>query len=285
MNTSDDAKKTESGFDIRVQHLSSQALMGWQKEARNLQWYGLSDGMRILEIGSGPGFVTEKLLELCPRSELTSLEINPEMISKAKQYLGEKHDSRIQFVQASIMNTGLPDNQYDFAIARMIFLHLPDPVGAAREIYRLLRPGGKLVIIDIDDSVYGLIDPQIPEFSMVMNKLAQVQASRGGNRYIGRQLWRILHSVGYTNLELEAIVQHSDESGINAFRPHLDVRRISSLVKAGMITQQEYENLQVAAEEFWHSPEAYMMMIFLMVCGEKPEQSRNTVTPCGDNQI
>jgi ubiquinone/menaquinone biosynthesis C-methylase UbiE len=267
VNTSEE---TESGSDIRIQHLASQALMGWEKEARNLQWFGLADGLRILEIGSGPGFVTKKLRELCPQSELTALEIDPEMIRKAKQYLGQEHDPRIQFVQASIMNTGLPDNQYDFVIARMVFLHLSDPVGAMREIYRLLCPGGKLVIIDIDDSVYGLIDPQIPGFSMAMEKLAQAQALRGGNRYIGRRLWRMLDAGGYTNLELEAVVQHSDETGINAFRPHLDVQRINGLVKAGLITQPEYESLQVAAEEFWQAPEAYMMMIFLMVCGEKP---------------
>lgn len=263
-------KKTESNPDINIQHLRAQALLGWQKEARNLQRFGLSDGMRILEIGSGPGFVTEKLLELCRKSELTGLEVDPEMIARAKGFLSVEHRSRTQFMQASVMNTGLPDDQYDFAIARMIFLHLPDPAGAAREIYRVLRPGGKLVVIDVDDGIYGLIDPPIPEFPTVMRKLAQAQAARGGNRYIGRRLWRILNSARFINLELEAVVQHSDESGVNAFRSQLDIRRTSGLVKAGMITQQEYENLRVAADKFWDSPEAYVMMIFLMVCGEKP---------------
>ncbi|MEW5872969.1 MAG: methyltransferase domain-containing protein [Chloroflexota bacterium] len=270
MNTSYNPSKSSLAFEAEIQRLRAQALRGWPKEARNFQRFGLADGMQILEIGSGPGFITGQLLELCPQSQLTSLEIDPLMIDTAQQQLSAEQRSRTRFVQASIVSTGLPDNQFDFAIARMIFLHLPDPLGAAREIYRLLRPGGKLVVIDIDDGIFGLIDPQIPGLPAVMHKLAQAQASRGGNRYIGRRLWKILQSVGFTHLDLEAVVQHSDALGIDAFRPHLDIQRISALAKAGMLTQQEYEDLQAASEEFWASPEAYALMIFLMVCGEKP---------------
>lgn len=49
--------------------------MGWEKEFRNLQWYGLRSGMSVLEVGSGPGFVTEQLVHSLPGSEVTALEI------------------------------------------------------------------------------------------------------------------------------------------------------------------------------------------------------------------
>lgn len=46
------------GFQAELERLKVQALMGWKKEFRNLSWYGLQNGMKVLQLGSGPGFVT-----------------------------------------------------------------------------------------------------------------------------------------------------------------------------------------------------------------------------------
>jgi protein-L-isoaspartate O-methyltransferase len=50
-------------LDAEIQRLKGQVLLSWEKEARNLTWFGLADGMKVLEAGSGPGFFTEKLLD------------------------------------------------------------------------------------------------------------------------------------------------------------------------------------------------------------------------------
>jgi hypothetical protein len=49
-------------FEGEIQRLKAQVLLSWEKEARTLKWFGLADGMNVLEAGSGPGFFTEKLL-------------------------------------------------------------------------------------------------------------------------------------------------------------------------------------------------------------------------------
>jgi ubiquinone/menaquinone biosynthesis C-methylase UbiE len=50
-------------------------------------------------------------------------------------------------MESSVMEMPLRDETFDFAYARLVFQHLPDPLGAMREIRRVLKPGGKLVII------------------------------------------------------------------------------------------------------------------------------------------
>jgi ubiquinone/menaquinone biosynthesis C-methylase UbiE len=146
-------------LDAEIQRLKAQVLLSWEKEARTLKWFGLTDGMNVLEAGIGPGFFTEKLLELLPNSSVTSIENDPALHEKAIGYLEDKGGDRVNPFQASVMDTGLEDNTFDFAIARLLFAHLPEPVAAAREIFRILKPSGKLMIIDSDADLFWLTNP------------------------------------------------------------------------------------------------------------------------------
>ena len=100
-----------------VERLKVQAMMGWHKEFRNLQWYGLQNGMSVLELGSGPGFVTEQLANILPDSEITALEIDSSLLDEARNRLHYIPSSRLHFVQ----------NRYtipDYPIIRTILLWL-----------------------------------------------------------------------------------------------------------------------------------------------------------------
>jgi ubiquinone/menaquinone biosynthesis C-methylase UbiE len=265
-----DASASHRDAEAEIERLRAQALLGWEKEARTLAWFGLRDGMSVLELGSGPGFVTEQLLDLLPSSAVTALEIDSGLLGRAQSHLAHWKVERLRFVEASIMDTGLPDNCFDFAFARLIFQHLPDPDGAAREVYRVLKPGGKLVISDIDDAVWGIADPIIPEMGTLLETYARAQAAQGGNRYVGRRLWRILEASGFTSLDLEAIATHSDASGIAAFEPQMDPDRLLPLVKVGLVSEEEIQRFRTSRDAFLASPRPYVMMLGLMVCGEKP---------------
>ena len=119
--------------------------------------------MTVLDLGCGPGFITEQLLALLPHSQLIALDDEPKMIERAQRYVQGKADHRLRFVQASILETGLPDNSIDFALARFLFQHLPTPIAAAQEVLRILKPGGKFALIDIDEGGFPILfDPPLP---------------------------------------------------------------------------------------------------------------------------
>jgi ubiquinone/menaquinone biosynthesis C-methylase UbiE len=160
-----------TNVDAEIERLRQQALWGWEKELRTLQWFGLKDGMTLLEIGSGPGFITAQLLDTFPDLHVTCLEIDPEMVERAEKYLAEKHSGRYNLVHASVMEMPLAENSFDFAFARLVFQHLPDPLGAMREIRRVLKPGGKLVIMDIDDGLNLLVDPPSSEADAIVQRM------------------------------------------------------------------------------------------------------------------
>ncbi len=63
------------------------------------------------------------------------------------------------------MDTGLDDNQFDVAYAQFLFQHLPVSLGAVNAIRRVIKPGGKVIINDIDDGIFGLFEPPLPGFT------------------------------------------------------------------------------------------------------------------------
>ncbi len=81
-----DIHKLHRDESAEIQRLAAQARLGWEKEVRTLSWSGLENGMSLIELGSGPGFVTEALLALVPKSQITCLEIDTMLLQKAEQY-------------------------------------------------------------------------------------------------------------------------------------------------------------------------------------------------------
>lgn len=265
-----DLHASHRSVDAEIQRLAAQAREGWSKEARTLSWLGLKDGMSVLELGSGPGFITAQLLELLPNSTVTCIEVDPELLKQAEQYLEDKANHRVRFVEGSVMDTRLEANQFDFAYGRFLFQHLADPLGAAKEIWRVLKPGGKLAIHDIDDEIFGLFQPPLAGFSTVVEKFGQAQAARGGNRHIGRSLWPMLVDAGFRNLDLEVLAGHSGLRGVEPFLQQIHPDRMQSLVHMKLLSAQEFEHYRDSYAAFVDTPETFTLWLSLIVCGEKP---------------
>ena len=175
----------------------------------------------------------------------------------------------MNFVEASVFDTGLSDNSYDFVVARMLFLHLHKPEEAALELHRVLKSGGKMVIIDIDDGIFGIIQPDIEGFQSITKKFTEMQGNAGGNRLVWRSLPHLLRKKGFTEIALEKMAVHSDLAGVEAFQTQFDPRRFEEFYRYGILTVREFSHISKVAERLSEDPDSYAMMLFVMACGMK----------------
>lgn len=263
-----DVSTAHQDRETEVARLADQASLGWQKEAAVLEGYGFRDGMSILELGSGPGFVTRLLLDHFPEAQITCVERDETLIDDARRYLSD-YAGRVNFVNASVDTTGLPADAFDAAYARLLFQHLPDPAAAAAETFRVLRAGAPFAIYDVDDELDFVTDPVIPGLDTVLERMRQVQASQGGDRYIGRRMLRLLKAAGFEDLEMEAIAVNSETYGLDAFLHQFDPGRLTPLIDAGVVSQEESDEL-IAQRSAFLASDPFILFVFLTAGGRKP---------------
>ena len=254
-------------LEQELRRLDAQVVRTWPKEARELHWLGLQDGMSVLEVGCGPGFWTEHLEQLVPTSPIVAIDADPGAILYAS--LRREWRPTTSFVTASVLDSGLPEGHFDFAVARYVFQHLRNPNAAASEILRMLRPGGKLLIIDTDVDIAGLISPALPVLEELQPKTTEIQARHGGDRRIGRRIWRILANAGFTDLVQDAMLTSSDSHGLEPFLLQLNPDRLVPLVRQGLLSETDYVLIQQAYDRLRTADDPLVLDLVLMACGTK----------------
>jgi ubiquinone/menaquinone biosynthesis C-methylase UbiE len=106
---------------------------------------GLDAGSSVLEIGCGTGQLTERLA--CSGFGLTAIDIGPSLIAAARKRVD---DPAVSFEVSSFEDLAAPDASFDLIISAAAF-HWIDPEVRFAKSARLLRPGGWLALLDIDE--------------------------------------------------------------------------------------------------------------------------------------
>lgn len=103
------------------------------------------DSPRLLDLGCGTGALAEALLEEIANACLACVDLSPKMLELAKERLSGKADVFLVDVEG----LPFPDSSFDAAWCNDSFHHYPDPKKAAFQMWRVLKPGGTLVVGDV----------------------------------------------------------------------------------------------------------------------------------------
>jgi phosphatidylethanolamine/phosphatidyl-N-methylethanolamine N-methyltransferase len=110
-----------------------------------MQRMAISRNDRILEVGVGTGIN----LGLYPRDcEVTGVDLSEGMLEKAHERVAEKTMRNVRLLQMDATRLIFPDHAFDIVYAPYLVSVVPDPVAVAREMKRVCRPGGRIIILN-----------------------------------------------------------------------------------------------------------------------------------------
>jgi SAM-dependent methyltransferase len=104
---------------------------------------------RVLDIGCGGGLDTMVAATIVgPEGKVVGVEMSSEMLDRARKNLTQTDLKNISFLDSSGEGLPLPDEDFDVVISSGVFNLIPDKLKALREVFRVTKPGGRLMMAD-----------------------------------------------------------------------------------------------------------------------------------------
>lgn len=115
----------------------------WSRQMAPLliDFAGIADGERILEVGCGTGSLTFALAEAADVAEIQGIDVSEVYLKEAQ---ARNRDPRIVINQGDACNLAFPDASFDRALSQLVLQFIPDSRRALGEMRRVVRPGGTI---------------------------------------------------------------------------------------------------------------------------------------------
>jgi ubiquinone/menaquinone biosynthesis C-methylase UbiE len=205
-------------IDTEIQRLILQGRLHNDFTEHALRRAGLRPGMRVLDVGCGPGDVSMIAARLVgQKGAVVGVDAAADVIEIARTRVGEQGLQTISFEAMSIADISL-DEPVDAVIGRLILMHLPDPVAALRHLAALVRPGGLIAFCESDITpVYSV--PDLPLFATVKDAFARAFRGAGVDPAFGAKLHTLFcrAGLGTPRLALGAPLGVADDTEILAY--------------------------------------------------------------------
>ena len=152
----------------------------------------VQEGQHILDVGSGTGDLTRPLADLVgPGGRVVGIDYSQTMVEEARRRAAEE-GSQVEFIQGDVRSLPFQASEFDAVQVRLVFQHLRDPRPALAEVVRVLKPGGRLAIVEQDWETM-VIDATD---RVLTRKVVNMFNDALPNGWIGRQLYGLLKQEG-----------------------------------------------------------------------------------------
>jgi SAM-dependent methyltransferase len=203
-------------------------LTGFRGQWRDLFWnrdflalmerrWGLADVREALDVGCGAGHWGRTVLSLLPpRATMVGVDREPRFLELAREQAAASGVAeRLAYVEGAIEALPFADDRFDLVTCQMVLIHVAEAEAALREMIRVTRPGGLVVVVEPDNragnlallnGAPGLLDDEIASLVLLQLVCERGQQQLGeGNGSIGGLLPGMLRAAGlcevraYTN--------------------------------------------------------------------------------------
>lgn len=237
------------------------------------QWAGLSSGMRVLDVGCGPGITTFALAKVAvPGGEAIGVDRSAERIEHANiKYAGGNVGFCCRNFFDSLDDLGL----FDFVWLRFVAEYFQrESEQLIRHISRAVKPGGILCLADLDHNCmnhFGLSE----RLEKTFQKIAEYQiVNNNFDPYAGRKLSTRMHELGFTDIRVDVRMHHLVYGELSAFDRWNWWQKIEFGAKRSGWTFEDYEDGFAGFEkeftDYFNSPLRFVYTPLILVRGIRP---------------
>ena len=141
---------------------------------------------KILDVGSGAGQLLTHLVRHSDNdAEIVATDLSTEMLVRASTRFS---DPRINFVTADLTQLPFADGSFDCATCGWVLEYLPDPEPGLRELSRVVRPGGRILLQCTENTVFGAMSSRLWKCRTFQRAELQDECQRVGLNW-KRELW------------------------------------------------------------------------------------------------
>lgn len=171
-------------------------------------WCGLRPGLRVLDVGCGPGKTSSILHEMVqPGGELVGVDLSEDRIEYAKGHYGQKSGILFQVRDFTSPLDGL--GNFDLIWVRFILeYHRAGAPGIVENLTSCLKPGGTLCLLDLDHNCLNHYELPAAMEQTLFQVMAMLERKYDFDPYVGRKLYAYLYDSGYKDIRVEMMAHH-----------------------------------------------------------------------------
>lgn len=195
------SSKTNYAFDHSANTLASHETRTVQNTSSYLIPY-LKPGLRILDVGCGPGTITVSIAKLVRDGHITGLETASEIVGKAKALAEKEGVLNADFTIGDATTLPFPDDTFDLAYTHQVLLHVSKPVEVLREMRRVVKPGGLVCAREAEMESW-IVYPESAQILQSRAVTSEIIAASGGMQATGRNLHVRAREAGFQDEDVK----------------------------------------------------------------------------------
>ncbi|MCD6309466.1 MAG: ubiquinone/menaquinone biosynthesis methyltransferase [Candidatus Eremiobacteraeota bacterium] len=147
MNVKKMFARISSGYDIANRIISGGFDRWWRKNTVSLM--KLDKGCRVIDLCTGTGDLAGEVMKCIDGGEVIGIDFCPETLEIARRKFPKDRFPRLIFRESDVMTLPFPDESFDLACGAFMLRNLPDLEKFLAETYRIIKPGGQVVFLEL----------------------------------------------------------------------------------------------------------------------------------------
>lgn len=243
---------------------------------KQASWAGLAPGMRVIDIGCGPGKTTAGLAALAqPGGEALGVDLSEQRIAFARENYGS---ATTKFERRDLLQPLSHPAEFDFAWCRFLLeYHRSNSFELVRNISDAVKPGGIICLIDLDYNCLSHFGQSPRMDRAIAATVKSLEENDDFDPYVGRKLYSFLYDLGYEEIDVKVEAHHRIFGELKQVDDYNWTRKVEVAARRSGYGFDEYEGgydeFVGEFRAFFADPRRFTYTPMISCRGRKPHSS------------